>query len=50
MGENKKKGKSKMLLVTFLGLTLVAAGIKIADIIREKMDKKKNDNHEDYYG
>lgn len=50
MGEQKKRSKSKMLLVTFLGLTLVAAGVKIADIIREKMNKKKNNNHEDYYG
>ena len=39
-----------MMLVTFVGLTLIAAGLKVARVIQEKMDKKKDNNHEDCCG
>ena len=40
-----------MLLVAFIGLGLIAAGLKVVRVIQEKMDKKKNNNNdEDYYG
>lgn len=39
MGENKKRSKTKMVFVTFMGLALIAAGVKITRIIKEKMDK-----------
>ena len=39
MGENKKRSKTKMVFVTFMGLALIAAGVKISRIIKEKMDK-----------
>lgn len=50
MGENKKRNKSKMLFVTFMGLALIAAGVKVARVIQEKMEKKKDNNHEDCCG
>jgi len=39
-----------MLFVTFVGLTLIAAGVKVAQVIQEKLNKKKQDNHEDCCG
>lgn len=50
MKKNKKRSKSKMLFVTFVGLTLIAAGVKVAQVIQEKLNKKKQDNHEDCCG
>ena len=39
MGENKKRSKSKMMFVTFMGLALIAVGVKVTRMIQEKMDK-----------
>ena len=39
-----------MLFVTFMGLALIAAGVKVARVIQEKMEKKKDNNHEDCCG
>lgn len=45
MKENKKGNKTKMMFVTFIGLGLIAAGIKVARILQDKMEKKKSNNH-----
>lgn len=40
-----------MALVTFIGLFVIAGGIKAVRIIKDKMEKRKqNDNHEDCCG
>lgn len=50
MGE-KKGAKTKMAFVTFIGLFVIAGGIKAVRIIKDKMEKRKqNDNHEDCCG
>lgn len=45
MNQNKKGNKTKMMFVTFMGLGLIAAGIKVARVIQEKIEKKKSNNH-----
>lgn len=49
MGEKKKRSKSKMLFVTFMGLALIAVGIKAARIIQERIDKNKNKGQDDLW-
>ena len=49
MGENKKRSKTKMVFVTFMGLTLIAAGVKITRVIQEKIEKRKKENNEDWW-
>lgn len=39
VGKNKKRSKSKMMFVTFMGLALIAVGVKVTRMIQEKMDK-----------
>lgn len=39
-----------MLFVTFVGLALITVGVKVARVIQEKINKKKEDNHEDCCG
>lgn len=50
MKKIKKGKKIKMMFVTFMGLGLIAAGVKVARVIQEKMEKKKDNNHEDCCG
>lgn len=39
-----------MVFVTFMGLAIIAVGVKVARVIQEKLDKNKNDKHEDCCG
>jgi len=45
-----KRGKTKMMVITLIGLGLIAAGVKAVRLIQEKLEKKKEDNHEDCCG
>jgi hypothetical protein len=46
MGENKKRSKTKMMFLTFVGLGVVAVAVKVGLLIKEKMENKR----ENYYG
>ena len=50
MGKKKRGNKTKMMFATFMGLALIAAGAKVFQLIQDKMDKNKNNNHEDCCG
>lgn len=50
MEEKKKRDKSKMLFVTFMGIALIAAGLKIGQLIQEKFGSKKENEHDDCCG
>ena len=45
-----KRGKTKMMVVTLIGLGIIAVGVKAARFIQEKLEKKKEDKHEDCCG
>lgn len=45
-----KRGKTKMMVVTLIGLGLIDVGVKAVRLIQEKLEKKKEDNHEDCCG
>lgn len=45
MEKNKKKDKTKMLFITFMGLAAIAVGVKLGRVIKEKMNKKNGNDY-----